>query len=135
MIWSIIAQSRAVFAIGPMWSRLYPSATQPALLTRPNVCFMPLIPQYDAGPRIEQPVSVPRPPRIRSVINSDTLRLSTERTTLVLPAFAVSFNSGLKSIRGPFHPRLPAAPQRLIEADDCLQPRELRLHQGIFSLK
>ena len=64
------------------------------------------------------------------MISNDTLRRSTERTTLLPAAFAVSFNSGLKSIDRPFHPRLPAAPQRLIEADDRLQPRELRLHQG-----
>src|ERR1700709_250880 len=45
-----------------MLSRLYPSGTHPSLLTRPKVGLMPLIPQYDAGPRIEPPVSEPSPP-------------------------------------------------------------------------
>ena len=63
------------------------------------------------------------------------LRRSTERITPLPAAFAVSFDSGLKSIDRPFHPRLPAAPQRLIEADDRQQPRQLRLHQQIFRLE
>ena len=71
--------------------------------------------------------------RIGPVI--DTIRRSTLRTTPLPAAFAVSFNSGLKSIDRPFHPRLPAAPQRLIEADDREQPRQLRLPHRVLRLK
>src|SRR5579859_847107 len=63
MVCSMSAQSRALRAIGPMWSRLKPSGTHPDFGTRPNVGFSPEIPQYADGPRILPPVSVPSPPR------------------------------------------------------------------------
>jgi len=58
---SINAQSSAVHAIGPIWSRLNAAGATPARLTRPYVGLMPAMPQSAAGPRIEPPVSVPRP--------------------------------------------------------------------------
>src|ERR1700679_499844 len=56
-----------------------------------------------------------------------------------LSAFAVSsksdFKSGLKSIDRLLHLRLPAAPQRLVKADDRQQSSKLRLPQRIFRLE
>src|SRR5258708_4745010 len=54
------------------------------------------------------------------------------RATPPLAAFAVSFKSGLKSIDRSLHPRLPAAPQRLIQTDDRKQTGKLRLPQFVL---
>src|SRR5207244_3335639 len=56
---SISAQSATVRAIGPAWSIDHASGSTPARLTRPYVGLMPLIPQSEAGMRIEPPVSEP----------------------------------------------------------------------------
>src|SRR6202022_1001190 len=80
----------------------------------------------------------PSPPRIRSVIVIETVRRRAReatRATRSPAAFAVSFKSGLKSIDRPLHPRLPTAPQRLVQTDIRKQPRELCLPQQIFRLK
>src|SRR5262249_37991056 len=47
------------FVIGPAWSSVHASVVTPYRLTRPYVCFSPTIPQNEAGPRIDPPVSVP----------------------------------------------------------------------------
>ena len=57
------------------------------------------------------------------------------RATRALAAFAVSFKSGLKSIDRPLHSRLPAAAQRLLQADERKQPGKLCLPKRIFRLK
>src|SRR5258705_13454554 len=80
----------------------------------------------------------PRPPRISSVIVIETVRRRAReatRATRSPAAFAVSFNSGLKSINRPFHLRLPAAPQRLVQADDREQSGKLGLPQHVFRLE
>src|SRR6185437_3262817 len=59
------AQSSAVRANGPMWSRLYPRGAHPDLGTRPKVGIRPETPQNAAGRRMLPPVSVPKPPRNR----------------------------------------------------------------------
>src|SRR5699024_320420 len=45
--------------IGPIWSNEDANATKPKRDTRPYVGFIPTTPQYDAGWRIEPPVSEP----------------------------------------------------------------------------
>src|SRR3989442_13341340 len=57
------AQSSTVRAIGPAWSMDQERGSTPARLTRPYVGLTPLIPQSEAGMRIEPPVSEPRAPR------------------------------------------------------------------------
>ena len=54
-----IAQSSAVLAIGPAWSRLEAKAIIPHLEILPYVGLMPVIPHREAGCLIEPPVSVP----------------------------------------------------------------------------
>src|SRR5467141_4113935 len=88
---SISAQSRAERVIGPTWSIDHASGSTPARLTRPYVGLRPVIPQSDAGMRIEPPVSEPsaagaspaatatpepddEPPGIRSAAASHGLR-------------------------------------------------------------
>src|SRR5881392_3254791 len=59
---SISARTAAVCAIGPAWSIDHESGSTPARLTRPYVGLRPLIPQSEAGMRIEPPVSDPSAP-------------------------------------------------------------------------
>jgi hypothetical protein len=59
IICKIIAQSRAVFAIGPIVSRLDAIGIVPNRETRPYETFNPVAPQKAAGCRIDPPVSVP----------------------------------------------------------------------------
>src|SRR5437867_2702383 len=56
---SRIAQSSTVRVIGPQWSNVKEFGITPARLTSPEVGMRPARPQYDAGPRIEPPVSEP----------------------------------------------------------------------------
>ena len=53
------AQSSAVLAIGPAWSRLDANAIIPHREILPYVGFIPVIPQTEAGCLIDPPVSVP----------------------------------------------------------------------------
>ena len=55
------ATSATVRAIGPTVSKLGQSGKTPSTGIRPQLGFSPTTPQQDAGSRIEQPVSVPRP--------------------------------------------------------------------------
>ena len=59
---SITAQSSALLAMGPAWSRLEANATMPKREHKPYVGLMPVMPQKLAGWRIEPPVSVPVAP-------------------------------------------------------------------------
>src|SRR5215468_4321742 len=49
--------------MGPTVSKLYARGKTPRTLTRPYEGRTPTSPSQPAGPRIEMPVSVPRPPR------------------------------------------------------------------------
>src|SRR5213593_1602735 len=55
----MIAQSSTVQAMGPTWSSVNEFGMTPARLTRPALGMRPAMPQKDAGPRIEPPVSEP----------------------------------------------------------------------------
>src|SRR6478672_5443012 len=57
---SRIAQSSTVRAIGPQWSNVNELGMTPARLTSPYVGISPVMPQNEAGPRIDPPVSEPR---------------------------------------------------------------------------
>ena len=48
--------------MGPTWSNDHASGSTPARLTRPYVGLRPLIPQSDAGMRMDPPVSEPSAP-------------------------------------------------------------------------
>ena len=54
MLSSISAQSAAVSAMGPRWSRDLLSGTTPSVDTSPRVGFRPVTPQQEAGIRIEK---------------------------------------------------------------------------------
>src|ERR1700688_4811095 len=59
---SISALSSTDLVIGPALSRDHASGVTPYRLTRPYVGFMPTMPQYPDGRRIDPPVSVPSAP-------------------------------------------------------------------------
>jgi hypothetical protein len=78
--------------------------------------------------------------RIRYALHARHLALrrragETTWTMSSLTVARVSFKSGLKSIDRSLHPRLPAASQRLIEADDRKQPPKPHLPKSIFGLQ
>src|SRR5436305_11657215 len=80
----------------------------------------------------------PRPPRISSVIEIDTVRRRAReatRTTRSLADLAVPFRSGLKSIDRLLHSRFPTAAKRLVKADNGQQPGKLGLPQRILRLE
>lgn len=57
MACSSTAQSAALRAIGPTWSRLAANSNAPCRLTRPQLGFSPLTPLAAQGQRIDPPVS------------------------------------------------------------------------------
>src|SRR4029078_2329950 len=59
MIFSMMATSSTVRAIGPRWSSVQLMGTTPYLLTRPKVGLMPTTPLVLAGLRIDPDVSPP----------------------------------------------------------------------------
>ena len=59
------AQSRAVWAIGPMLSSDADKGTHPCALMRRNVVFRPVTPHMAAGMRIDPAVSLPMEPNTR----------------------------------------------------------------------
>src|SRR6476619_4072362 len=58
---SMSAQSHAVRAMGPTWSKLHERGTTPDLGTRPNVGLRPVMPHRAEGILMLPPVSVPMP--------------------------------------------------------------------------
>src|SRR3954452_19800845 len=57
------------------------------------------------------------------------------RDFFAVPSFTPCLVSGLKSIARFLHPRLPAAAERLIQADDSKKAGTLRLRQRVFRLE
>ncbi len=56
------ALSETVFVKGPIWSNEDAKATRPKRETLPYVGFKPTTPQWDAGWRMDPPVSEPKAP-------------------------------------------------------------------------
>src|SRR2546426_8151997 len=63
------AASATLRVMGPAWSIDHASGSTPARLTRPYVGLMPLIPQSEAGVRVEPPRFQPAAPGARGAPN------------------------------------------------------------------
>src|SRR5699024_9448743 len=92
----MIAASRALRVIGPMWSRLGARPKMPCLDTRPHVGLRPVTPLAADGRRIDPPVAEPREPKDRpaAVATADPLEDTPDRVAVAQGLTGVGRSGG-----------------------------------------